>query len=172
MKKVSSEEVAYELALGQQEKIRKDDDFKDKFFSGDSELRRSLAKCMEKSWKEIFLEEEVVWYETELSFDTEFVNRIFDSGKGFMRDIGMTNKDLEKEYASGKMNVEFRDRIDSIRKRKSRKNMPRVIVLTNDMKTYVILDGARRALALRLEKKSIPVYLGYKKEFKSLRHFN
>ncbi len=170
MKSISSEQVAYELALGQQRKTKKDKKFRKEFFNGDSEKKRELCHCMKISWKELFEDSDIKWYKTELSPNTDFVNRIFDSGKGFMREIGMTHTDLENEYKSGKMHEEFRKIIDSVRK--EQKDMPRVIVLTNDMKTYTILDGARRALALRLDNKKISVYLGYKSKFTSLKHFN
>jgi hypothetical protein len=170
MKKVKPEEVAYELALGQQGKKKSDKRFKQEFFKADSEGKRKLARCMAISWGELFEDPETTWYETELPADTEFINRIFDSGKGFMREIGMSHSDLQREYESEEMAQEFREVIDSVRK--EQKELARVIVLTNDMKTYTILDGARRALALRLENKNIPVYLGYRSKFDSLKHFN
>jgi hypothetical protein len=170
IKKVDKDQVAYELALGQQGKKREDKKFKKLFFDSDSEGRRKLARCMKESWKELFESPKIEWYESNLSYETEFVNRIFDSGKGFMRKIGMTHSDLEKEYLSGKMDKEFVATIDSIKKNSN--EIPRVIVLTDDWKTYSILDGARRALALKIIKKDILCYVGYKDKFKSFKHFN
>ena len=56
-------------------------------------------------------------------------------------------------------------------KKKLNKN-PRIVVLTKDFKEYSIVDGGRRALAFRLKNKKIPVYIGFRTKFKSLKHVN
>jgi hypothetical protein len=140
-------------------------------FSNLSETKiRKLVKFPEDSWEELFNDEKTLWYKTELDPKTNFINKIFDSGKGFMTHIGLSHDELLKNYKNGKMSKEFILRIDEIKK-KLNKN-PRIVVLTKDFKEYSIVDGGRRALAFRLKNKKIPVYIGFRTKFKSLKHLN
>ncbi|MFT4311825.1 MAG: hypothetical protein ACMXYF_01200 [Candidatus Woesearchaeota archaeon] len=130
-----------------------------------------LAKQDEfpQTWNELFEDSLTEWFETELDYSTDFINKIFDSGQGFMTHIGLKHSELVRQYLSGKMPKEHSVKIDAIRK--NLKTHPRIIVLTADFNEFSILDGARRTVAFILEKKPIPVYIGRRDEFSSLPNF-
>lgn len=170
MQRVSSEEVVNDLVIGQvgfsnydsaKKKVKK--------MSKQEKMKLSLQDDFPKTWTEFFEDEKTEWYKTELLPSTEFINKIFDSGKGFMTYIGQKHSELVQDYKTKKMPKEHRDIIDQIRKRLS--NNPRIIVLTKDFKEFCIFDGAKRAIAFTLEKKNLPVYIGKRDSFTSLPYF-
>ena len=172
MKKVSASEAENNFVIGQANcfpekyatmllKIKK--------MSKEEKLKISGQKEFEKTWNELFEDKETEWYKADLPPNTKFVNRVFDSGKGFMRSIGLKHSDLLKEYEERTKN-EFRKRINEIRANLAER--PRVIVLTKDFKEFSIFDGARRALAFILENKKIPCYIGKRKSFSTLKYLN
>ena len=170
MQRISSEEVVDDLVIGQvgfsnydsaKKKVKK--------MSKREKMKLSLQSDFPQTWTELFENEKIDWYKTELPPSTKFVNKIFDSGKGFMTHIGLKHSELIKNYNSKTMSKKHRDIIDKIRKNLAEN--PRIIVLTKDFKEYSIFDGARRAVAFILEKKNLPVYIGKKNNFTSLPYF-
>src|SRR3989344_82904 len=171
MKKVNSLIVKTDFVIGQ----AKFPDYKSALaevrkLSEREKIALSGQQDFQETWNELFNDDTTQWFETDLPPTTDFVNKIFDSGKGFMRSIGLKHSDLLKEYKSGKINKKFKKQIDTIRKTLSPK--PRIIVLTKDFKEYSIFDGGRRALAFILEKKNVPCYVGQRKKFSALKYIN
>ncbi len=164
LKKVSASEVFRELLLGQMgtKSIKSVLDRIEKM-SKDEKLEAARIKKFPATYKELFEDKDIKWFKTELSSETDFINKIFDSG-GFMQPLGIKHSDFVKQYNSGKMGFNHKKSIDKVRKNLFER--PRVIVLTTDMKEFVIYDGGHRALAFILEGKNIPVYLGKKSSFK------
>lgn len=169
MERASPEEAIIDLVIGQAGfSTDKYDELYEKIRKMTKAERMKLAKQepYPKTWTELFENKKTEWYKAELPPNTEFVNKIFDSGKGFMTYIGQKHTDLVKDYISKKMPAEQRRIIDGIRKNLT--NHPRIIVLTKDFEEYSIFDGARRAVAFTVEKKNIPVYIGKRDSFSSL----
>ncbi len=166
--KATVEDVIIDLVIGQAN-----------LSCDDYEKAREKVRCLSKTekmtlaqqsdfpntWKELF-EQDTEWFKAELPPNTEFVNKIFDSGKGFMTHIGLKHSELMKMYKDKTMSKEHRTTIDKIRKKLA--EHPRVIVLTKDFKEYSIFDGARRALAFMFENKPLPVFIGQRKSFQAL----
>jgi hypothetical protein len=164
LKKVSANEVFRELILGQMEteSIKNNLDRIEEM-SKDEKLEAARIKKFPATYEELFEDKDIKWFKTELSPETDFINKIFD-GKGFMQPLGVKHSDFARQYNSGKMSLDHKKSIDKIRK--SLFERPRVIVLTKDLREFVIYDGGHRALAFILEEKNIPVYLGKKSSFK------
>src|SRR3989344_4475582 len=152
MKKVSASEAENNFVIGQA------NCFPEKYAT----MLLKIKKMSKEEKLKISGQKEL--YKADLPPNTKFVNRVFDSGKGFMRSIGLKHSDLLKEYEERTKN-EFRKRINEIRANLAER--PRVIVLTKDFKEFSIFDGARRALAFILENKKIPCYIGKRKSFES-----
>lgn len=120
-----------------------------KRMSKTEKMKLAKEEDFPNTWKELFEDRNTKWYKTELPSSTEFVNKIFDSGKGFMTHIGLKHSDLIQDYTSKKMPKEHRAVIDRIRK--TLFEHPRIIVLTKDFKEYSVFDGGRRAVAFILK---------------------
>jgi len=160
--KVSIKEVFRELFLGQIGAKSKSVLDKIKKMSKDEKFEVARIKKFPSTYKELFEDRDIKWFKTKLPPETDFINKIFD-GRGFMQPLGIKHSDFVKQYNSGKMSFEHRRSIDKIRKNLFTR--PRVIVLTTDMKEFIIYDGGHRALAFILEGKNIPVYLGKRRSF-------
>jgi len=171
MKKISAKAVIDELVLGKMGVCPPDYLTKLESIKGLSikeKMKLSNQEKFPKTWHELFEDDDTVWYESKLPFSTDFVNLILDSGKGFLTRIGLRHSELIKRYKDRSMDKEDKQSIDCIRK--SLNPHPRIIVLTRDLKEFVIFDGAHRAVAFMLEKKSIPVFIGHQASFHSLIH--
>lgn len=166
MEKVSAEEAKNDLviALGFPDIDYEKALLKVKKMNDLEKMRVSGQDGFPETWDELFNDPETQWYKAELPPQTEIVNKIFNSSKGFLTCIGQKHSELLNDYKNNKMSKEHTGRINEIRK--SLKKHPRIIVLTKDFITYSTLDGARRTLAFMLEKKKIPVYIAKRKSFK------
>ncbi len=88
MKKILARDVINELVLGQEGVSPKEYNIRLKEIqklSIKDKIKLSKQEKFIKTWHELFEDKNTTWYETQLLPSTEFINKIFDSGKGFMK---------------------------------------------------------------------------------------